>query len=188
MKTLFFTIVLILVCFCGCSTHFAAKQEASGTVTISFFLNKAPANGKNQVAVWIEDKDGNYVKSLFVTPFAADGGFKQRPDTLPEWVRISGWESATPAEVDAVSGATQWAGFQTVEWDLTGRSGAPVYTGTYIYKIEGNISRTDRVVWEGSIDVGGKESTSVAKETYYPAESSEKELLLEEVEAVYSPL
>lgn len=74
MKTISFAIVLMLVCVCGCSTHFVSNQEASGTVTISFFLNKSPANGNNQVAVWIEDEDGNYIKSLLVTPFAADGG------------------------------------------------------------------------------------------------------------------
>lgn len=79
-------------------------------------------------------------------------------------------------------------GFQTVKWDLTDRSGVPVPTGTFTCKVEGNISRSDRVVWQGTIDVGVKENSSVAKGTYYPGETSEKELLLEEVEAVYNPI
>jgi hypothetical protein len=186
MKPLF-PIVLILVCICGCSIPFVADQEASGTVSITYILHRTPTSGSNQVAVWIEDEDGNYVKSLYATRFAADGGFKQRPDTLPEWVRISDWENASPAEVDAVSAATQAVGTRTVVWDLTDRSGVPVSTGTYIYKIEGNISRANRVVWQGSIDVVGKGNTSVAEGTYYPTDAAEKGLLLEEVKAVYSP-
>jgi len=186
MKTLF-TIVLILVCICGCAIPFVADQEASGTVSITYVLHRTPTSGSNQVAVWIEDEDGNYVKSLYATRYAADGGFKQRPDTLSEWVRISDWENASPVEVDAVSGATQAVGTQTVEWDLTDRSGVPVSTGTYIYKIEGNISRANRVVWQGSIDVGSKGNTSMAEGTYYPTDAAEKGLLLEEVKAVYSP-
>ena len=186
MKTLL-SIVCILVCICGCGIHFAADQPASGTVEITYVLHRTPTSGSNQVAVWVEDDDGNYVKSLYASKYAADGGFKQRPDTLPEWVGISDWENASPADVDAVSGATQSVGTQMVVWDLTDQSGAPVSNGTYIYKIEGNISRTNRVVWQGRIDVGGKGNTSMAEGIYHPADVSNKGSLLEEVKAVYSP-
>jgi len=186
MKTLL-SIFCILVCICGCGIHFAADQPASGTVDITYVLHRTPTSGSNQVAVWIEDEGGKYVKSLFASKFAADGGFKQRPDTLPEWVGISDWENASPADVDAVSGATQWVGTQTVEWDLTNQSGVTVSTGTYIYKIEGNISRTNRVIWQGNIDVRGKGNTSMAEGIYYPANAAEEEPLVEGVKAVYSP-
>jgi len=186
MKTLF-TIVLILVCICGCAAPLLADQEASGTVSITYVLHSIQTRGSNQIAVWIEDGDGNYVKSLFATSFGADGGFKKRPDTLSEWVRISDWENASSAEVDAVSGATQTAGTKTIVWDLTDRAGMPVTTGTYIYKVEGNISMENCVLWQGKIDVGGNGSTSVAEATYSPSDAAKKGLLLEQVQAVYKP-
>jgi len=180
-------IVFFLVCICCCSTLYLSDQAASGTASITYDLHRIPGGGSNQIALWIEDEDGNCLKSLYATRFGADGGFKRRPDTLSEWVRVSDWENASSAEVDAVSGATQAAGTQTVVWDLTDRQGVPVAAGTYLYKIEGNISGANRVVWQGRIDVGGSESTSEAKATFFPPEAAEKGLLLEKVRAVYKP-
>jgi hypothetical protein len=143
--------------------------------------------GSNQIAVWIEDEGGNYVKTLYATSFAANGGFKKRTQTLPEWVKTSDWENASSADIDAMSGATQPAGAQEVVWDLKDIEGNPVPPGKYVYKIEGNIYMDNRVLWQGSIDVGGEGNSSQAEATYFPEDTTEERVLVEQVRAVYEP-
>lgn len=165
----------------------SAGQESSGTVTISYVLHKIPTIASNQIAVWIEDKDGNYVKTLFATQFTARGGFKKRLQSLPEWIKTSDWENRSQAEIDAVSGATQRAGTNELLWDLTDNTGKTVAAGTYVYKIEGIIYWENRVIWQGKINVGGERNTSIAEATYFPQDANERGILLEQVKAVYSP-
>jgi len=183
----FLNIIFLLVFICMVGISFSAGQESSGTVTITYVLHRIPTIASNQIAVWIENKDGGYVKTLFATQFAARGGFKKRPQALPEWVKTSDWEHRSQAEVDAVSGATQQAGTNELVWDLTESTGKPVAAGTYVYKIEGIIYWENRVLWQGRINVGGEGNTSIAEATYFPQNATEKGVLLEQVKAVYDP-
>jgi len=165
MKT-FLTTLFLLVFICITGVPFASGKDTLGTVTILYVLDRTQTIASNQIAVWVEDDGGNYIKSLFTTKFGAEGGFKKRPDTLPEWVEKSSWENATPEEVDAVSGATPQSGTISVVWDLTDRTGKPVSVGTYVYKIEGIISWKNRVVWQGRIDVGGGEGNQTRRSKF----------------------
>jgi hypothetical protein len=200
MKTLL-KIILIPVFVCIAGIPSSAGQESSGTVTITYILHKIPMIASNQIAVWIENTDGGYVKTLFATQWGARGGFKKRPQALPEWVKKSDWVNRSQTEVDAVSGATQQAGANELVWDLTDSTGKPVAAGTYIYKIEGIIYWKNRVVWQGRIDVGsGEGNTSMATATYFPPEAAKvvittregKEQIIEnglvkQVKAIYTP-
>ncbi len=186
--------MLILVCIAGISlsgcmtdVSIAAGQGSSGTVTISYILYKIPKIASNQIAVWIEDENGNYIKTLYSTRFTARGGFKKRPQALPEWVKISDWVNRSQAEIDAVSGATQQAGKNELLWDLTDSAGKTIAAGTYVYKIEGIIYWENRVIWQGRINVGGEENTSIAEATYFPQNTNEGGILLEQVKAAYNP-
>jgi len=182
----FLKIIFIVIFVCMVGISFSAGQESSGSVTISYVLYKISKIASNQIAVWIENKDGGYIKTLFATQWGAKGGFKQRPQALPEWVKKSDWENRSQAEVDAVSGATQQVGAYELVWDLTDSTGKPVDAGTYVYKIEGNIF-WNRVLWQGRINVGGEGNTSMAEATYFPGNANENGVLLEQVKAVYNP-
>jgi hypothetical protein len=173
---------------CGAGISVAAGGGSPGTVKISYVLHRIPKIASNQVAAWIEDESGIYVKTLFATRFSAQGGFKKRPHSLPEWVKASNWENASPAEVDAVSGATQKAGTIELTWDCTDRYGKPVAAGIYVYKIEGNIFWDNRVVWQGRIAVSGARNSSTAKPAYFPDDAAEQGSLIERVHAVFEPL
>jgi hypothetical protein len=187
MKTLFKAVSCAFL-ICGAVISASAGRGGPGSVKISYVFNRIPKIASNQVAVWIEDESGNYVKTLFATRFSAQGGFKKRPQSLPEWVKVSNWENASPAEVDAVSGATQKSGTVELTWDCTDRNGKPVPAGTYVYKIEGNVSWSNRVVWQGGIKVGGARNSSAARPAYFPDDTSEKGALIEQVQAVFEPL
>jgi hypothetical protein len=180
-------IIFLFIFICVCVVPTAAGEDVPGTVKITYVLHWLETRGSNQIAVWIEDESGNYVKTLYATSFAANGGFKIRTQTLPEWIKASDWENASSTDIDAMSGATQPAGAQEVVWDLKDMGGNNVAGGTYVYKIEGNIFQDNRVLWQGSIDVSGEKNSSQAEATYFPENTTEERVLVEQVRAVYEP-
>ena len=116
----------------------------------ALFARKATVSigaGKNwkekmasQCAVWLEDADGNYVRTLYVTQRASKrnwifGPKAGRPESLPVWYHAAHYESAKGAplnsDVDAVTAATPKGGVAfTVE----------IGDGTYVIKAEFNTS------------------------------------------------
>ncbi len=160
----------------------------SGTVAVSYTLFHLDRRGSNQVAVWIETQAGAYVKTLFATRFmAARRGFKLRPQCAPEWVKAAGVARMSQEELDAVSGATQPPGRAIVSWDCTDSAGRAVSAGTYVYKVEGNISMEKRVLWTGRITVGARQDASLATPAFIPEDAKDAGVLLRYVGATYTP-
>lgn len=164
-------------------------QASPGTVTVSYTLYRISRMGSNQLAVWIEDAQGGYVRTLFATDYMARRqGFRKRPQCCPLWVKASGLERMSSKEVDAVSGPTQAPGAISLEWDCTDARGLPVPPGLYLYKVEGNLYFDKRVLWTGSIQVGGGPDESSAAARYLPDASAAGEgRLVEGVRARYRP-
>lgn len=165
----------------------AAQAEGPGLVSIHYEFHRLSRLASNQMAIWIEDEQGGYVKTLFVTSFAANGGYRARPEVLPEWRRAADWEHASAAEVKSVSRPAPQSGGMTVFWDGTDRNGKPVRPGTYTYKIEGNIEWSNRVLYSGKIKIGTEKATSTAVAGYTPAEAEQKGVLIDHVTADFSP-
>ena len=183
-----FLSVVCLSIFCCLGIHgIASGADSRGEVKISYTLQKGGRTASKQIAVWIEDEGGRYLRTIFATRYTATGGYKKRPQSLPEWRKASGWENASQTEVDAVSGATQKQGEIELVWDCTDRNGNNVAAGTYIYKIEGNIEGENRILWQGRIALGGERSASTAEATYSLPNAAEKGVLVENVKAVYEP-
>ncbi len=115
------------------------QTAASGTVFVTF----SPSSGSNQMAIWLQDAEGEYLRTLWLTDFIGrrgggnrtadttlDTGSGNRPDALPVWAhRRNTVDSAYgvpslypppqskpsyPADIDAVSEATPDAGTVTV--------------------------------------------------------------------------
>ena len=114
-------------------------------------------------------------------------GYIKRPQSCPEWVKASGLASLPDGSIDAISGATQKSGPLKLSWNCTDTNGKAVPPGTYTYKVEGNISWEKRVLWEGKIEVGGKQSASVAVPTYIPEAARTAGTLLTDVRAQFQP-
>jgi hypothetical protein len=167
----------------------SAQANASpGTVTISYNLFHPHWMASNQLAVWIEDAQGVFLKTIFATDFMARRkGYIKRPQSCPEWVKASGLASLTDASIDAVSGATQKPGHIELSWNCTDANGKAVPTAVYTYKVEGNISWEKRVLWEGKIQVGSTPAASVAVPTYVPDSARTAGTLLTDVGAKFQP-
>jgi hypothetical protein len=82
-----------------------------------------------QTAVWIEDKDGNFVKTIYVSGFS--GHAKEREVRLPKWANSSKF-----GDVDAVTGASINLGHHIYVWDLKDSLGRRVKAGKYVVKVE----------------------------------------------------
>ena len=119
-----------------------ASKKAAKVVEISFNYTKQQGPGSNQYAVWVENEDGDVVKTLFVTEFTSKGrsrggqpaqrGYTYRPTCMPSWVKAVKAETLTDAQMDAFTGATPAnSGVQTFTWDFTDQEGQVVYAGNY---------------------------------------------------------
>jgi hypothetical protein len=166
----------------------AQAKVARGIVTISYDLFHPHWIASNQLAVWIEDAHGAFIKTIFATDFMARRkGYIKRPQSCPEWVKASGLASLPDGSIDAISGATQKPGPIELSWNCIDSNGMDVPPGTYTYKVEGNISWEKRVLWEGKIEVGGKSSASIAVPTFIPESAQTAGTILTEVRAKFQP-
>jgi hypothetical protein len=160
----------------------------NGAVTVSYELSRKKGIASNQIAVWIEDAKGNFVKTLFATDYMAKRkGFKARPMLCPDWVKAADLQNLSQPQIDAVSGPTQKPGEVSLKWDCTDAKGNPVAPGAYVYKVEGNIFWENRVLWTGKIRIGEKPDYSTAAAVYTPETAREKGQILADVAARYMP-
>ncbi|MDR7865563.1 MAG: DUF2271 domain-containing protein [Sporomusaceae bacterium] len=181
--------VVALALFLAAAATFAAGTEgqAPGTVTISYELHRMPTIASNQMAVWIEDSGGRFVKTLYVTWFTGKGGYERRPDCLPLWRKAAGVDGPPTAEVDAVTRATHHPGRHSLAWDCTDAAGRPVLPGKYIYKAEGTLFWSKEILWEGEIAVGDRPAASRATPGYLPPAAEGSGPMIADVTAVFSP-
>lgn len=143
---------------------------------ISVAVNPGEAYSKRapQIAVWVEDSDGTYVDTLFVTKKASGnkwiGSPKDgRPESLPDWYKSKGQnpaEKISKDEVDATTSATPKKGI-VISKDLELEKGK-----TYVFKCQVNqsfdyneyytkknsgVDGQPAVLYSGSIIPNGKE-------------------------------
>ena len=94
----------------------SSKQKAITGVEISFDFSRMTTGASDQTAVWVEDEDGNIIKTIYVSGFTGAGrGYKKRKDAVPHWVTAADPDK----QIDAVSSATLQTGRQSFVWDLT---------------------------------------------------------------------
>jgi hypothetical protein len=176
-----------LIFFVTLGCH-AQSPVPTGSVTVSYTLSRLTRIASNQYAIWIEDEKGSFVRTLFATNFVAKkAGWKNRPQTVPTWIRAAGVGDLPQKELDAISGATPGSGSYKVDWDLRDSKGQLVASGRYRYLIEGNIYWEKRVVWSGIIAVGNQAQLSQAAPVYSPNESQLSGMLISNVSATYTP-
>ena len=156
-------ISLLALCVVTVLSAFCAPEP--GSLELSFRYDKKAGPGSNQYAVWIENTDGEVVKTLFVTQFTAKGrsrdgskparGYTYRPSCTPTWVKHVDAESLNDQQIDAFTGATPaQSGVQTFTWDFTDPAGKPVAKGTYRFYIEATYNGPSVVTYTGTVTCG----------------------------------
>jgi hypothetical protein len=140
----------------------AVVNGEENELVISFDFEKQSGWASNQFAVWIEDAKGNYVESLYVTAWAADGGAEKRAEVLSTWVNRSGLTGKPQAEIDAVSSATPDTGALSYTWDF-----ADYPDGEYSFFVEGNLRWANRVIFSGTFTTGADVIETITAEAEY---------------------
>ncbi|ATW28777.1 hypothetical protein DCMF_20670 [Candidatus Formimonas warabiya] len=158
-----------------------------GKVEISFPFARQAGVASNQFAVWIEDKEGTLVKTLFVTDFTAQGGYHSRKEALAAWVQRSNPAGAPAGDIDEVSGATPPSGNLTYTWDCADQNGNPVSGGEYRFFVEGTLFWESNVLYSGTIAVGETQESPVTATAEYSSEDEKNKDMIGPVEAVYLP-
>jgi tetratricopeptide (TPR) repeat protein len=82
-----------------------------------------------QTVVWVEDKGGQCVKTIYVSAFS--GHAKEQQVNLPEWS-----DSSEFADADGVTGASIDVGHHIYVWDLKDSSRKQIEPGEYTIKVE----------------------------------------------------
>lgn len=153
-------------------------------VRVEFAVNFFPV----QKALWVEDADGNYQRSLHVSEWVSVHG--EEYEVLPRWVEASSAArgSKNAGQVDAFTGATLRAGPERVSyyWDLTDWQGNRVPDGIYRVILQCDGAEGIVITWSAEIEVG--EEPSVARAWPDPPEHPEGlEMYVRDVAVSFHP-
>jgi len=111
-----------------------------------------------QTAVWLEDIEGKFVKTIYVSGFS--GHIKEKQHRLRKWANSSKF-----IDVDAVTGASIKLGHHIYVWDLKDNSGRRVKPGEYVVNVE--VAYWPSMQYQlvsAAVDLGEKEDRSVVEE------------------------
>ena len=148
------------------SQPISPAREASGQVTVSFVVAQFPV----QMALWVEDAQGRYVRTLYVSQWEAAAGHAR--NILPQWVEASREARGTDraANVDAVTSATLKAGEAPVAftWDLKDWKGETVLPGDYLARLQCDGKR-GVITWTGRVAVTAQRAEVLAVPEPAPA-------------------
>ena len=165
------------------SSFVGEYDEASEGLVITFDFVSQSGYASNQFAVWIEDLEGNFVKTLYATRYTANGGYRNRPDSIPTWVRKSNLADMSKSEVDAITSATPRSGTLSYLWDMADKDGVPVPSGEYKFFVEGSLRWKNRVLYSGVVDIGSISTRiELELERFYEADSNQAALTSNSIE------
>lgn len=102
------------------------------------------------MAVWIEDSDGNFVKTLALYHKASGDNWL---NSLTSWYRSSGG-------TDTTTSGTQPAGSFTATWDGSTAAGGRAATGSYYVCIESVVEHGSESLVRQQVEFGSKASNT----------------------------
>ncbi len=154
-----------------------SSTDSFSSVEISFDFTRQTTQATNQMAIWVEDLDGNLIKTIHATRFTTQGGYTRREDSLSHWTKVFDIENKDQTEIDAVSGATPTDGKSEFYWDGTDQDGNKVPSGQYVVKLEGTLYWSSNVVFEGNVDTGKSEGEITVIATYSETDDTNKDMI-----------
>ena len=163
------------------NNELAVQGVTSGEIVITFDYEKISGMASNQFAVWVEDMDGNYINTIYATQWTANGGYKNRPDSVAMWVEKSGIASMPDYYVDAIAGATpKVSGSQSYAWNLKDINGSTVSPGEYKFFVEGTLRWKNYVLYSGVITISDEPVTVQADVEFVYEKSNNQAALTED--------
>ena len=166
-KTIIAAMTALLLCVPVTGKIKKAKTAKANALEVSFDYQHQDGPGSNQYAVWIEDAQGQLVKTLFVTAYTTKGrvrngeqpmrGYVKRPYCVPTWVKAAKASEQTDQQLDAITGATpRESGVQSFTWDMTDQQGKKVEAGTYRVCVEATLHDASIIIYTGTFSTQDK--------------------------------
>ncbi len=195
MKKLSLLVALVAVVTMGFYLAYLSKSaygSDAGKLEITFdFKRGVPIEqgmglASAQYAVWIEDNNGKFIKTVYVTSYTARGGYNQRPESIPVWVSKAKPAQLSDAQLDAISSATIMRdGVRKYIWDCRDESGNPVSAGTYRFFVEGSYSWSSKVLFSGTVTVGGNTQDNIPVTAEYNDAETHNRDMITNLKAIY---
>ena len=157
-------------------------QSAVGTLDVRFFYDTpTTVEPTYHTAIWLEDKAGKIVKTLYVSQELSDTAYKVGK-ACPDWVKQANWSAAPKSEVAAVTAPTPNVGVGEMTFDLARLGIAP---GTYGFRFQMHVSADYNVLHRGQFTVGGPASDVKLETVYGPGKLDSTQQFVRDVEVRY---
>jgi len=172
-----------------------SPPKAEGTLTISYTINPSlsgePESPHFSVVIWLEDKRGNYVRTLALGEWLSDNGYDYEnfKDVCKTWGSKSNWATTTEP-VDAITRASGKEGElgnlgqHTVEVEL---SELGIDQGTYVCNMEVGVRSERNILCTAEIAVASEEVEETPTPYYVPEPVEEIGMVLGNVSILYTP-
>jgi hypothetical protein len=158
MKKMLIILILTTLAFSSCIGQRAEQQQIliqEPVAEITFNFTRQSGSASNQFAVWIEDNNGQHIKTLYATRWTANGGWRRRDTSIPVWVRQSDLANMSRSQIDTISGATPRGTVSlSYLWDGTNTQGITVPAGNYVIFLEGTLRWENQVLFQAPITIG----------------------------------
>lgn len=159
------------------TTSFEYGQNNKG-VQINFDYTRREGFASNQIAVWVEDSSGNYIKTIYITDFTGKReGWKKRSQSLSNWQKKANAVKMNQAEIDSVSKATPKDGNVNIIWDCKDNNGKLVKDGNYKIVVEATIYQDNNVLYTAQINIGNSANSQVAIPQYSKAKAKDIDII-----------
>lgn len=167
--------IILFALFISASYEYSQNNK---TVQINFDYTKRDGFSSNQIAIWLEDANGNYIKTIYITDFTGrKSGWKKRNQSLSNWQKKSNAIKMSQADIDAVSKATPKQGNVNIIWDCKDNNGKLIKDGNYRIVVEATIYQDNNVLYTAEINIGNKANSQIAIPKYSKSEAKEIDII-----------
>jgi hypothetical protein len=159
-----------------------ASAPGAGTLEIRFFFSTpTTVEPTYHSAIWLEDKNGHIVKTLYVSQELSDMAYKMG-NACPDWVKQAKWESVPKSEVAAVTAPTPNVGNGELDFDLAKLGISP---GVYGFRFQVHVSEEYNVLHRGQLTVGDQSSAVKLETVSGPGKLATSEQFVRDVQVRY---
>ena len=167
--------IILFALFISVSYEYSQNNK---TVQINFDYTKRDGFSSNQIAIWLEDANGNYIKTIYITDFTGrKSGWKKRNQSLSNWQKKANAIKMSQSEIDAVSKATPKQGNVNIVWDCKDNNGKLIKDGNYKIVVEATIYQDNNVLYTAEINIGNKANSQIAIPKYSKSEAKEIDII-----------
>jgi hypothetical protein len=176
----------------GCAVHAQVAKAAparpsqaaaaAGTLEVKFFFSTpTTVEPTYHSAIWLEDKAGKMVKTLYVSQELSDMAYKMGV-ACPDWIKQAHWETMSKSDVAAVTAPTPNVGVGELSFDLAKLGIAP---GTYGFRFQVHVTEQYNVLHRGELTVNDQTSTLKLETVVGPGKLATTEEFIKDVEVRY---